>query len=282
MDSAPGQPPPQDPRGLSPPDEPPGLSSPHGPPGLSPPDEPPGWRAVGEDPLERDPSASVGWDIMLWIGLGMVALTGVFTIVAFFTGAFEPAVTDDPVPQNVTFERATLYFSVAINAVLFAVVPILWVAGTRQGRWRAVKPYFQLHRPLPNIAAGVVGGIVMAGAIIALFYVASLLGLEAKENALERQLAGVLTIPLAIAISLQAGITEEILFRGLIQRRIGWLAQGPIFGLFHLTQDWIGFVATTLIGLLFGYLIHRKVSMYAVMAAHVAYDMVLLGLFLAS
>lgn len=219
---------------------------------------------------------------MLWIGLGLVAITGVFTVITFFTGGFEPGVTDEPTARDLSLDRAAIYFSVAVNAVLFAVIPILWVGGTRQGRWQAIKPYFQLHRPMPNIAAGVVGGILMAGAIIALFYLASLLGLEAKENALERQLAGVLTIPLAITISLQAGITEEILFRGLIQRRIGWLAQAPIFGLFHLTQDWIGFVATTLIGLLFGYLIHRKVSMYAVMAAHVSYDMVLLGLFLAS
>lgn len=259
----------------------PGADSPapNTPPGGS----PEAWTAVEDDPLARRRDANVVWDVFLWIVLGFTALAGIIGIGAYLVGLFSGPPADVPTELSdevVFFAQVIQWIAIVIGFAGFGLVPILWVAGTRQGGWAAVKPFFQLHRPAVNIALGLVGGIVMAGVLIGAFYVADLLGFEQPPNPLEDDLAAVLTWPMAIALALQAGITEEILFRGVIQRKLGWVWQAPIFGALHFAQGFLGFIITGLIGLLFGYLMHRKVSMWFLIAVHFSYDMVLLGLFL--
>jgi membrane protease YdiL (CAAX protease family) len=64
-----------------------------------------------------------------------------------------------------------------------------------------------------------------------------------------------------IAISITAGICEEITFRGFLQRQfhaltgnltIAVVAQGVVFGLFHAYQGWRNVVVISVLGMLYG------------------------------
>jgi membrane protease YdiL (CAAX protease family) len=64
-----------------------------------------------------------------------------------------------------------------------------------------------------------------------------------------------------IAISMTAGICEELAFRGFLQREfhaltgniaVAVVAQGVVFGLFHAYQGWRNVVVITVLGILFG------------------------------
>jgi len=78
-----------------------------------------------------------------------------------------------------------------------------------------------------------------------------------------------------LVIGSSAGICEEILFRGVIQRsleRFGTFLSifitGILFGLFHM--DFQRFIGTFLLGILIGFIVYRTNSLYGGMFAHFA------------
>ena len=82
---------------------------------------------------------------------------------------------------------------------------------------------------------------------------------------------GSVSLPGAIALALASGIGEEMLFRGALQPRVGWLAAGVLFGLVHFAPrrellPWTGFAI--LAGLLFGALFQATGNLIAPIAAH--------------
>ncbi len=92
---------------------------------------------------------------------------------------------------------------------------------------------------------------------------------------LARALAEALgSIPLAgaIGLALASGIAEEMLFRGALQPRVGWMAAGVLFGLVHFAPrrellPWTGFAIVA--GLLFGGLFQVTGNLVAPIVAHV-------------
>lgn len=236
---------------------------------LSPMEPPGGWKVL--EPTDRDPDSSIGWDIMLGADLVLLAIGIVATIAMFFMGALEA----DASNVDVQSARIMQWIAIAIGTLMFGIIPVVWAGQTRVGGWGAVPAYFGLTRPGINLALGGLAGIVMAFVIGGLLLGAEHLG-WVEENPQVEQLLRVLTWPLIIGLSLQAGITEELLFRGVVQKYIGPYWQALVFGLAHFQQGWIGFVITGLIGLAFGILRHRKVSLYALIAAHTTYDLTLL------
>ena len=70
-----------------------------------------------------------------------------------------------------------------------------------------------------------------------------------------------LEILIWIATSITAGVCEEMVFRGYLQRQfnalsgnvaVGLLAQGLVFGLFHSYQGWKNVVVISVLGVLYG------------------------------
>jgi membrane protease YdiL (CAAX protease family) len=81
--------------------------------------------------------------------------------------------------------------------------------------------------------------------------------------------------------SFTAGVTEEIIFRGYLQKQftawtrsvaLGVLLSAVIFGAAHIYQGWKGVVILTVFGLLFGILAEKRKSLRPAMMAHVWHD----------
>jgi len=80
-----------------------------------------------------------------------------------------------------------------------------------------------------------------------------------------------------IAVSITAGICEELAFRGFLQRQFHALtgnivaavvAQGVVFGLFHAYQGWINVVVISVLGILFGVLAAWRGNLRANIVVH--------------
>lgn len=103
--------------------------------------------------------------------------------------------------------------------------------------------------------------------------------LLAKVN--ENLFGGLATVGGAIALGLSAGISEELLFRGAVQPRLGLLLTTILFTIGHLQY---GLTLATLqvfvIGLVFGLMRKRTKGIVVCMVSHATYNMVgtLLGM----
>jgi membrane protease YdiL (CAAX protease family) len=74
-----------------------------------------------------------------------------------------------------------------------------------------------------------------------------------------------------IAISLIAGFSEEIFFRGILQAKFGLVIASIAFGLFHfITPAYI--VITTIMGFYIGIIFHLSESLFIPIQLHAVYD----------
>lgn len=133
---------------------------------------------------------------------------------------------------------------------------------TRLGlRWPGLLP----------IAVCTAGGLGMAVLMQPLADVAEALGASSIDTDLLRRLFGGDRSTI-IASSMIAGVGEEVLFRGLLQPRIGLVATTALFAAMHALQyDALGIVVVAALGLVFG-AIARRWGTGASIAAHVAYN----------
>jgi uncharacterized protein len=83
---------------------------------------------------------------------------------------------------------------------------------------------------------------------------------KSVDNLLPQSLAEIL---IWIATSISAGVCEEVVFRGYVQRQfnaltgsmgLAVLAQGVVFGLFHSYQGWKNVIVISILGVLYGVL----------------------------
>ena len=106
-------------------------------------------------------------------------------------------------------------------------------------------------------------------------------GYDLLEKVNENLFGGLATVGGAIALGLSAGISEELLFRGAVQPRLGLLLTTFIFTIGHLQY---GLTLATLqvfaIGLVWGLMRKRTGSVIVCMVSHATYNMVgtLLGM----
>jgi membrane protease YdiL (CAAX protease family) len=116
-------------------------------------------------------------------------------------------------------------------------------------------------------------GLAAGGAVLAISH--WMTRYTAWGEALARALAGALddiTVPNALLLALTSGMAEEMLFRGALQPRVGWLAASLLFGLLHFVPrreflPWTGFAV--LVGFLFGALFLWTGNLVAPVVAHV-------------
>lgn len=235
----------------------------------------PGDENAGLPVGARKRRGTIGWDIMLGIDLAIVALSVVLSIafyLVFVATGRDLSGGDADTASNPAF----LFIGITFNLFLFGIIPLIWIGGTRVGGWEGVKAFLQLDK-----VHTAWWGLPLAGAL-AVAAVGVMLLLDqfglVEETPNAEALAASMTWPLVFFVSFVAGTSEEILFRGVLQKWTGWVGQGLIFGLFHLANGVTGLVATALIGLLFGYLVKRGVSLWVVMVAHFAYDVILLSI----
>ena len=147
------------------------------------------------------------------------------------------------------------------------------------GRWATVEDF------LLDFAMAV--GFVMA-TLLMLFGVSSLLGMRNPSQIGEvKRLANMLgpqsgaSMAMFIAVSCVAGLVEEILFRGYLQRQIsalsgnvyvGLVASAILFGLGHGYEGARRMVLIAVLGLMFGVLALLRKSLRPGMMAHALFD----------
>lgn len=205
-------------------------------------------------------------DLLLVASLGFVALSFVLGVISYFIG-----------PEGVETSPAALWFGVSVNFVVFAALPMAWVAVTVHGGWEGVRRYLGMHGGFGEAAIGAGMGVVLVIVLGGLALVLEQLGWTPESAPIEDLLRNV-TWPLAIAFSAVAGFGEEVLFRGILQRWLGWWGQGLVFGALHFANAGLfAFLVVGSIGLLFGYLRHRGFSLWTLIVAHFVYDFILLA-----
>lgn len=255
----------------------------------------PHWIPVGQavPPVRSVPPSGrrEGWtttlaQVLLVLVFVYLGLALVFSVV----GGIWIAVAPDS-PQAQEYGRLTeasspwdLFVGSAINFAIFAGVPLLYLLATRvpplsgTGRWLGV-------RSPSRMGAGVALGAAMAvglfAIIVALEAVLAGFGrsIETGESPALDALSANLTWWLVILIPLFAGVGEELFFRGFLQPRVGVYGQAALFSLAHVGSGaWLQAVTTLLVGILFGVLRQRGQPIQMLIAAHVTYDVIILGL----
>jgi membrane protease YdiL (CAAX protease family) len=209
-------------------------------------------------------------DIFLIASLGFVALSFVSGVIEYFAGSGDVELTE-----------SALWLGVSLNFVIFAVLPSAWVSLTIHGGWPGFKRYLGLSGGWAEAGMGLGLGVVLVMVFGGAAYLLESLG-WGPENAPINALLENITWPLAIAFSVVAGVGEEILFRGILQKWLRWWGQGVLFGALHFANAGLfAFVLVGSIGLLFGYLRHRGISLWTLIIAHAVYNIILLSVTIA-
>lgn len=209
-----------------------------------------------------------GWDVLLGLDLAFLAIGLVGAGILAGLGGNLPE-ADESVAVGVEL----LWAQAALSILLFAVIPFAWAVGTRVGGWQGAWDYLLLRRFWPHAAYGVLWTVALLGATAAFALGYEALGGSTDNPALDA-LTSEITWPLAIVMSLAAGVGEEILFRGILMRRLGVFGQAAVFGLAHIGYGTILQVAVpALLALFFGYLVRRTGSLWGAIVAHTLFDL---------
>lgn len=180
-----------------------------------------------------------------------------------------------------TVRAVDLWFNSALLFFVLGVLPWLWVLTTRRGGWQGMIDYFGLGAPGRPMLLGLALGVGLVIALLIVGLIMQLLG-TGGENAAIGPIQAIMTLPLALAISVSAAVGEEILFRGVIQKHIGVVAQAIVFGLLHAYQGVYGIIVTALLALLFGYIVKYRRTLWIPIVAHFTFDFIQLVVLLAA
>ncbi len=233
------------------------------------------WVPVeAEPPSARKHRGFHPWDLLLVIDL---ALLGIAFLIQIAAG---PATGQGLPDTSPLMLEILLWFSNATNMVMMGAIPVAWLMVTRVQPWLGTVHYLGLDNrnrsPWLWVGVGSALALVLAAAAIAFGYLLEALGTDPGGDPLFEQIARDGSWALMVGIALTAGISEEILFRGILQKWMRWWGQALLFGLVHINQGWwaVGFIVLLSAG--FGYLRKKGVPLWALMLAHFAYDLILL------
>jgi membrane protease YdiL (CAAX protease family) len=177
--------------------------------------------------------------------------------------------------ESMEFVRMGLWFYGAM-----ALVAVLW----RSGLYGEPVFYASLAAEQRGVSGLTDGGLglLAGGSVVAISYVVT--RATGWGERLARELAraiGPMTIPDALLMAAASGFSEELLFRGALQPRVGLLVASVLFGAVHFMPrrevlPWTGFA--TLSGLLFGWLFEWTGNLVAPIVAHTVVNAVNLPL----
>jgi len=193
-----------------------------------------------------------------------------------------------------TADRQRLYRRWLVGSVLLFIVGSLAALALvgRLGALTAEPPEFlDLTRRLraalplsaiePEALGGFVGGLAIGGvALVVIAQRRGRSGVQLGDFAALMPRNGPETL-WALALSLNAGVSEELFFRLLLpllivlvagKALIAFAAASVVFGLAHLYQGWLGILATGLVGAVFAALYLWSGNLVVPMAVHAAID----------
>jgi membrane protease YdiL (CAAX protease family) len=140
------------------------------------------------------------------------------------------------------------------------------------GRWRSCKDV------LSDIAIAVPFWLVWEATVYGVHWLVGESNAKSVDSLLPRIPAEIL---LWIALSITAGVCEELVFRGYLQQQlrvlsgslvIAVIGQGLVFGLAHSYQGWKSVVVISMLGVLYGVLAAWRKNLRVNIMAHAATD----------
>jgi uncharacterized protein len=158
-----------------------------------------------------------------------------------------------------------LMFGLVVIGVRRARVALSAVIGPRWASWRAL---------LTDIG---IAAALWIPAVVVLQLLSKLLGITNSSVVQAMLPRGGIEIALWVALSVTAGICEETIFRGYLQRQLtvlarsslaGILLAAAVFGAGHAYQGWRLAILDGLYGVMFGALAHWRRSVRPGMIAH--------------
>ncbi|MDD5503286.1 MAG: hypothetical protein PHH26_07480, partial [Candidatus Thermoplasmatota archaeon] len=132
--------------------------------------------------------------------------------------------------QNGPISQADVVFSIIMNFITMFFAVVAFVLIRRKG---ISSIGLSFKNFTANALLGTLAGVMLFMLLVAVVFVLTLLGVNLPQS---ESGAGFSTIgiPLAVAVSLSAAITEETFFRGFLQNRIGLIAASILFGFAHI------------------------------------------------
>ncbi|MEA3189921.1 MAG: protease family protein [Thermoplasmata archaeon] len=259
------------------------------------------WRAATPRPPPATPAlppearkpapGGRGWDVVLGVDVGLLALLGVLVILSGLAG---PAPEGD---LDAGAFRQALYVQSGAQLLLMAAIPLAWGLGTRLVPVAGTLRYFRLTDPGKGILKGLAWGAAILGAFIAIGLLLEKSGVS-QDNPVKDQLVEAMTWPLVVAVATAAAVGEEVFFRGWMIRRLeeagarrGLSLRGAqvlavgvsslLFGLAHFGYGTpLQVILPGALGVLFGAIVVRGGSLWTVIVAHFVYDFVALSVVL--
>lgn len=211
--------------------------------------------------------------------------SAVLTVVLFFT-VFLPLVSAG---QGMEIDPATLSPGSLFLSQIFLLLGLgawcLLAYGIDAGDLRAAIDALglRLRRPWRELGVGLGAGLLAwLVVLVAAVVFGLLLELVLGEEALAQQLPAPLIVWMAglpvvlrLALSLSAGLVEEIFFRGFLQPRIGIGASTLLFVLGHAAYGQpLMLVSLTVLSLLYAALARWRGNVWSAVVAHALFDAV--------
>jgi uncharacterized protein len=218
------------------------------------------------------------------VGFVLLALGAVFVLYQLIAGGLTLLI----VGLRVTEANATLMrVSTIVGQVVFILVPTLYLTKLRHGR---INPALRLGVPgIPEILVAVVSMFALQQVLEGYMALQDAIPLPSQIRELvdlmKRMFEETYSILLSahspaeyalvvVTVALVPAISEELLFRGLVQRNldgvVGGLRSamltGVIFGLYHLNP--FSFVALSVLGIFLGFLVYRSQNTTLAIIAH--------------
>jgi membrane protease YdiL (CAAX protease family) len=215
----------------------------------------------------------------------MMAMLALF----FYLGLFSPLAWLDQAGEMdpTTLSTPELF---ALHVIILVTLLLWFVLGYGSRETSRGGPLTELVRqcglrsqdPATDLRVGIVGGILLWGAVLAMLVaVAALLSLGKGEALVPTEapplvvyMAG-LPVLVRVGLSLSAGVVEEIFFRGFLQPRVGVAVSGLLFVLAHASYDQpFMLLGVALLSLGFARMTQLRGSVWPAIVAHTLFDAV--------
>jgi membrane protease YdiL (CAAX protease family) len=143
------------------------------------------------------------------------------------------------------------------------------LAGGRWTSWKSVAVDLGIALPFWVLWTGAAYGVH--------WLLAGIAGPGSAKTVVSLLPQSLLEVLIWIATSITAGVCEEMVFRGYVQRQlhalsgsvaVAVLGQGLVFGLFHSYQGWTNVIVISVLGVLFGILAAWRGNLRANIIAH--------------
>jgi membrane protease YdiL (CAAX protease family) len=223
-----------------------------------------------------------GFAIPLRRVLGAAVVAGISWVGAFYPLAAlgEPAA--DIAPSEISTPQLFLLHALLLLALGAWYALGFGGAAARAGADFATQFGLRAARPAREAGLGVLIGIstwslLLLALLVIVGGLSLVFGDEILPTAPPAMIPLIAGLPVAtrLAISLSAGMVEELFFRGFLQPRVGVLVSTVVFALAHAGYGQpLMLIGVTLLSLLYAGLVRWRQSVWAAVAAHATFDAV--------